>query len=108
MVLPVSEELAPTAILKDPDSGRKLELFTNQPGVQFYTGNYLDGTLQGMSGKSYPHRSGLCLEPQVFPDSPNHQVEDGWQSCFSILARPTPISPSINFPQTKLFSADQI
>ena len=81
VVLPSSEEIAPTAILKDPDSGRKLELFTNQPGVQFYTGYYLDGTLQGMSGKSYPHRSGLCLEPQVFPDSPNHQGEDGWQSC---------------------------
>ena len=81
LVLPSSDELAPTAILKDPDSGRKLELFTNQPGVQFYTGNYLDGTLQGMSGKSYPHRSGLCLEPQVFPDSPNHQGEDSWQSC---------------------------
>jgi len=75
------KELSLAAILKDPDSGRKLELFTDQPGVQFYSGNYLDGALMGMSGSPYPLRSGLCLEPQVFPDSPNHQGEDGWASC---------------------------
>ena len=81
VVLSGKEELACAAILRDPESGRKMELFTNQPGVQFYSGNYLDGTLIGNSGKPYLHRSGLCLEPQVFPDSPNHQEEDGWQSC---------------------------
>ena len=75
------KELALAAILVDPASGRKLELFTDQPGVQFYSGNYLDGSLTGMSGSPYPLRSGLCLEPQVFPDSPNHQGEDGWESC---------------------------
>jgi len=75
------KELALAAILKDPESGRKLELFTDQPGVQFYSGNYLDGSLTGMSGSLYPLRSGLCLEPQLFPDSPNHQGEDGWPSC---------------------------
>jgi aldose 1-epimerase len=58
-----------------------LKLHTDQPGVQFYSGNYLDGTLTGSSGKVYPLRSGLCLEPQVFPDSPNHQEEVGWKSC---------------------------
>ncbi|MGY8712948.1 MAG: aldose epimerase family protein, partial [Verrucomicrobiia bacterium] len=51
------------------------------PGIQFYTGNYLDGSYLGQSGKPYPFRSGLCLETQVFPDSPNHQGEKGWKSC---------------------------
>jgi aldose 1-epimerase len=45
---------------------------TDQPGVQFYTGNFLDGSITGKGGKVYGHRSGLCLETQHFPDSPNH------------------------------------
>ena len=69
------------AILHEPESGRSLKVFTDQPGIQFYSGNYLDDSLVGSSGKSYPLRSGLCLEPQVFPDSPNHQGEEGWQNC---------------------------
>jgi aldose 1-epimerase len=69
------------ATLYHPGTGRVLKLHTDQPGVQFYSGNYLDGTLTGSSGKTYPLRSGLCLEPQVFPDSPNHQGEAGWKSC---------------------------
>ena len=73
--------LAHAVTLKDLSSGRVMEIYTDQPGIQFYTGNYLDGTLVGKSGKPYPHRSGLCLETQVFPDSPNHQGEEGWQSC---------------------------
>jgi len=76
-----SEPLAYAATLKDPKSGRILKLYTNQPGVQFYSGNYLDGSLIGTSGQSYPYRSGLCLEPQVFPDSPNRQGKAGWKSC---------------------------
>jgi len=55
----------------DPVSGRVLELFTEEPGVQFYSGNFLDGTLSG-KGQTYAFRSGFCLEPQHFPDSPNH------------------------------------
>ncbi len=55
----------------DPASGRTLTVSTTQPGVQFYTGNFLDGTLTGTSGKTYPFRSGLCFETQHFPDSPN-------------------------------------
>jgi aldose 1-epimerase len=55
----------------DPGSGRVLELFTEEPGVQFYSGNFLDGSLHG-KGRTYGHRSGFCLEPQHFPDSPNH------------------------------------
>jgi aldose 1-epimerase len=55
----------------EPTSGRVLEFFTTQPGVQFYTGNFLDGTLKGKGGKVYEHRFGFCLETQHFPDSPN-------------------------------------
>ncbi len=65
------KELASAAILYDPSSGRQLELFTTEPGVQFYSGNFLDGTLAHVNGKSYHKHAGLCLEPQHFPDSPN-------------------------------------
>ena len=75
------EGLSLAATLVDPASGRVLEIRTDQPGIQFYSGNYLDDTTTGTSGKTYPLRSGLCLETQVFPDSPNHQGEEGWQSC---------------------------
>ena len=54
----------------EPVSGRVLELWTEEPGVQFYSGNFLDGSLKG-KGHSYEHRTGFCLEPQHFPDSPN-------------------------------------
>jgi aldose 1-epimerase len=56
----------------DPRSGRVMEVYTTQPGVQFYSGNFLDGTLQGKSGKFYGPQSGFCLETQHFPDAPNH------------------------------------
>ena len=52
-------------------SGRVMEVFTTEPGIQFYSGNFLDGTLTGKDGKKYEHRSGFCLETQHFPDSPN-------------------------------------
>jgi aldose 1-epimerase len=55
----------------EPTSGRVIEVFTTEPGIQFYSGNFLDGT-PGKGGKPYPIRSGLCLETQHFPDSPNH------------------------------------
>ncbi len=60
------------AIVHHPGSGRTLEILTNQPGVQFYTGNFLDGTTSGRNGRTFPRRSGLCLETQGFPDAPNH------------------------------------
>jgi aldose 1-epimerase len=62
----------PAAHLYDPASGRRLEIFTTQPGIQFYSGNSLDGGIRGKNGASYGPRCGLCLEPQHFPDSPNH------------------------------------
>lgn len=62
--------VALAARLRDPASGRVMDLHTAEPGVQFYSGNFLDGSLEG-KGRRYGHRSGLCLEPQHFPDSPN-------------------------------------
>jgi aldose 1-epimerase len=60
------------AHLRDPKTGRTLDVSTTEPGLQFYSGNFLDGTLTGKSGRAYPARSALCLETQHFPDSPNH------------------------------------
>ena len=57
----------------DPTSGRFLEVFTDQPGVQLYTGNFLDGTLPTRNGGTYARRTGFCLETQHFPDSPNQK-----------------------------------
>ncbi|GGT73042.1 hypothetical protein GCM10010272_15410 [Streptomyces lateritius] len=56
----------------EPVSGRVMEIATTEPGVQFYSGNFLDGTLAGPSGKVYRQGDGFCLETQHFPDSPNH------------------------------------
>jgi aldose 1-epimerase len=56
----------------EPVSGRVLEVYTTSPGIQFYTGNFLDGTITGKGGWVYQFRDGFCLEPQHYPDSPNH------------------------------------
>jgi aldose 1-epimerase len=63
--------LSLAARVREPKSGRVMEVLTDQPGLQFYTGNFLDGTLHGKGGKVYPQRSALCMETQHFPDSPN-------------------------------------
>ena len=55
----------------EPTSGRTLEVSTTEPGLQFYSGNFLDGTITGKGGNVYQRRNGLCLETQHFPDSPN-------------------------------------
>lgn len=57
--------------LYEPSTGRLMEILTDQPGMQFYSGNFLDGTIKGKNGISYRYRTGLCLEAQLFPDSPN-------------------------------------
>jgi len=62
--------LIPFATVKDPESGRFMEVFTTEPAVQFYTGNFLDGKLSG-KGATFGKRSGLCLETEHYPDSPN-------------------------------------
>jgi aldose 1-epimerase len=63
--------LAKAAEVREPSTGRLMEVWTTEPGVQFYCGNFLDGTLIGKSGRKYLHRGGFCLETQHFPDSPN-------------------------------------
>lgn len=63
--------LIPAAIATDPVSGRSLEVLTTEPGVQLYTGNFLDGSYLGKAGRRYVRRGGFCLETQHFPDSPN-------------------------------------
>jgi len=68
-----SGKLGLIAKVEDPKSGRVMETLSTEPGFQFYTGNFLDGTLIGKTGKPYPFRSGFCIEPQHFPDSPNHK-----------------------------------
>lgn len=55
----------------EPKSGRVMEVFTTEPGLQFYTGNFLDGTVKGKGGIAYPHRGAFCMETQHYPDSPN-------------------------------------
>jgi len=65
-------EPAPAARVREPDTGRVMEVLTTEPGIQFYAGNFLDGSHVGKGGKAYQHRWGLCLETQHFPDSPNH------------------------------------
>jgi aldose 1-epimerase len=65
-------KLAEAAEVYEPTTGRVMQVWTDQPGVQFYTGNFLDGTITGKDGKVYQQRSALCLETQHFPDSPNH------------------------------------
>ena len=64
--------LRPAAVVSDPVSGRTMEMSVNAPGIQFYTGNFMDGTFFGKGGRAYRQGDAICLEPGVFPDSPNH------------------------------------
>jgi aldose 1-epimerase len=66
--------LRPAAHVVDPSSGRTLDVITTEPGVQFYTGNFLDGTVVGKGGTHYVKRSAFCLETQHYPDSPNQKT----------------------------------
>jgi aldose 1-epimerase len=72
-VLQSSKAGAPVLAAKvhEPQTGRKLEVWTTEPGMQFYSGNFLDGSIHGKGGKSYGHRYAFCLETQHFPNSPN-------------------------------------
>ncbi|WP_077032609.1 aldose epimerase family protein [Pelomonas sp. KK5] len=62
----------PCATLRDPASGRTMDVLTTEPAVQFYSGNFLDGSLRGSGGQAYRQGDGVCLETQHYPDSPNH------------------------------------
>jgi aldose 1-epimerase len=66
------DSLVLAAVVHEPTSGRVLEVFTTQPGVQFYSGNFLNGSITGKQGHVYKQRDGFCLETQHYPDSPNH------------------------------------
>jgi aldose 1-epimerase len=70
-VIKKGDGLRLAARVKDPKSGRVMEVSSNQPGVQFYGGNFLDGTVKGKGGVAYAKRSAFCLETEGFPDSPN-------------------------------------
>jgi aldose 1-epimerase len=64
-------ELTLMASVLEPGSGRILDVFSTSPGLQFYSGNFLDGTIKGKGGQVYQFRNGFCMEPQHYPDSPN-------------------------------------
>ncbi|GAC1514236.1 MAG: hypothetical protein NVS1B4_01430 [Gemmatimonadaceae bacterium] len=64
--------LTRAARVAEPTTGRTLEVYTTEPGLQFYSGNFLDGTIRGKGGRVYQRRFGFCLETQHYPDSPNH------------------------------------
>ena len=66
--------LAHAVRVVDPTTGRTLDIATTEPGLQFYSGNFLDGTIHGKNGQAYAHRSAIVLETQHFPDSPNHST----------------------------------
>lgn len=67
-----ADGLRPAARVVEPRSGRTLDVATTEPAIQFYSGNFLDGTITGKGGRVYTRRSGFCLETQHYPDSPNH------------------------------------
>jgi len=77
--------LKPAATVTDPGSGRVMEVHTNQPGVQFYTGNFLDGSITGKGETVYQKHAGLCFETQGFPDAINKEGMPGWPS---VILRP--------------------
>ncbi|XP_044910612.1 galactose mutarotase isoform X2 [Felis catus] len=88
-------------------SGRVLEVYTTQPGVQFYTGNFLDGTLKGKSGAVYPKHSGFCLETQSWPDAVNQQpVEIKPELAPSEDSQG--LRSSLNLSDTDLWEIDQV
>ena len=66
-----NKQVRKVAEVYEPTTGRMLTMFTDQPGLQFYTGNFLDGTAKGKNGVAYQFRTGFCLEAQCYPDSPN-------------------------------------
>ena len=77
--------MRPAARVTESTSGRVLEVHTTAPGVQFYTGNFLDGTIRGKDGAIYHKHAGFCLETQHFPDAINKEGQPGWPS---VVLRP--------------------
>ncbi|CAM4004540.1 aldose epimerase family protein [Roseateles saccharophilus] len=77
---PGADGLRPAATLEDPHSGRRMDVLTTEPALQFYSGNFLDGSLAGPGGRVYRQGDGLCLETQHNPDSPHHEAGSDWPS----------------------------
>lgn len=77
---PDAQGLRPAATLQDPASGRRMDILTTEPALQFYSGNFLDGSLAGPGGRIYRQGDGLCLETQHNPDSPHHEAASDWPS----------------------------
>jgi len=77
---PDANGLRPAATLEDPHSGRRMDVLTSEPAMQFYSGNFLDGSLAGPDGRIYRQGDGLCLETQHNPDSPHHEASADWPS----------------------------
>jgi len=77
---PDADGLRPAATLEDPQSGRRMQVLTTEPALQFYSGNFLDGSLAGPGGRIYRQGDGLCLETQHNPDSPHHEASADWPS----------------------------
>ena len=73
-------EMKLAARVKDPKSGRVMEIHTADPGLQFYTGNFLDGTVKGKAESIYQKHAAFCLETQKYPDSINQEGTEGWHS----------------------------
>ena len=72
--------LRSVAILRDPASSRSMEILTDQPGIQVYTGNYLDGSVTGKGGAAYTKQAAICLETQKYPDAIHHAGQADWPS----------------------------
>jgi len=92
-VLDSNGKLAEAAEVYEPQSGRVLRVLTDQPGIQIYTGNFLDGSIKGKGGVAYTRRGAICLETQHFPDAPNHPAFPS-----------TELKPGKNFHSVTVFS----
>ena len=88
-------EMKLAAKVKDTGSGRVMEVHTTDPGVQFYTGNFLDGSTKGKNGATYQKHAAFCLETQKYPDSINKEGKEGWHSVI--------LRPSGNYVHTDLY-----
>jgi aldose 1-epimerase len=89
--------LTHAAHVVEPTTGRTMDVYTSEPGVQFYTGNFLDGSVRGKHGRAYAFRSGFALETQHFPDSPN---EPGFPS--------TILRPGAEFSSRTVFAFGRV
>ncbi len=69
----MGDEISLACRIEEPVSGRVMEIYTDQPGIQVYSGNFLNGTVVGKNGVTYQHRQSICMETQHYPDSPNHE-----------------------------------